>query len=278
LNPDQKRPIGISVMSFISPSTVLPLIGSRFLRDAMDPFLERVGEILEETDLGIHLLPLRGIREENIAFFNVMSFKSPRNYGSLRQVYRREVREYWGLPSEGLPSLLDWSMFGTEKECREKLKLMYDLFPKAIPIDIPWLKDSAIELSPDMYLENPRRWEALSPSGVALDTGHWQEFSPGMAEKELVKLGGWEAVRIFHLKLRDSEQIRWFLDRKTEDMNTIYLRSFLKHDYRHRIPVIIETRWRNLVRYGQSLHQSEMGVIKAIKIRIEDLEKQIYNP
>ncbi len=216
-----ERPVGVSVMSF------LPWV---FLPGGYNRIRQTIG------DLGIQLLPLRGLREEDVQKFNVISFEGPWNCGALSDALKRTL----GIKGNH-PSLIDIALFGSAQKCLSRIEMIDTLCPKALPIDVPWVSRSVIELSPDMYGGHARNWGQKIPRGVVLDTGHWQRFTPGEAEKKLKELGGLSTVRMVHLKLLSSVEIDRFL--QGGDNHGKLLNKFLAHDRHGEIPVVIEIKW-----------------------------------
>jgi hypothetical protein len=213
------RPVGVSIFSFL-PRLWLPG-GYKYVRDTIG-------------GLGIQLLPLRGMRSGHIQDLRVLSFEGPWNCGSIRDAIKRHM----GYTDRGYPSGYDIVLFGSEKLSRARVNMIASLHPRALAIDVPWVSGSAIELGTDMYGGNARQWDGKQPSGVVLDTGHWQELGRN-AEKKLLELGGESAIRMVHLKLVTPQEIMGFLH--GGNIHSGLLCEFLAHDKAGRIPVIIET-------------------------------------
>ncbi|KKU81416.1 MAG: hypothetical protein UY07_C0018G0010 [Parcubacteria group bacterium GW2011_GWA1_47_8] len=220
------REIGTSVFSFMPYNLPLFLVPGWY---------EKVGEVLKEINMGIQMLPLRGLREKHLNNFNVLSFEGPWNCGSVFGALARTI----GINGD-FPSLIDVGLFGSENVCRRCIEMLQRCCPNALAIDTPWIQDSAIELGPNMDKGNARQWGNQKPGGVVLDTGHWRKLKD--PEKELEACGGFGSVRMVHLKLLSPDETMSFLHNKRNDENTRLLKNFLVHDTERKTPVIIEAK------------------------------------
>ena len=215
-----ERPVGVSIISFF-PEFFLPN-GHKSINERLE-------------GLTVQLLPLRGLNLTDIQRYQVLSFEGPWNTGSVLDALRRTV----GLRDDEYPSLIDILLFGSgDVNTTKKVAFIAVAHPQALPIDIPWLPNSAIELSHNMYKGNARVWGDRKPNGVVLDTYHWQNFKPGEAEKLLDKFGGQSAIRMVHVKLMNPQETDLFYRGKGN--NAYLLRQFLAHDKSGVIPVVIE--------------------------------------
>lgn len=239
-----ERKIGVSIISFF-PQFFVPG-GHETIRRILD-------------GLAIQLLPLRGLRRHDVERYKVLSFEGPWNCGTLFSALKRTV----GIKGDH-PSLVDICFFGSEQLCKRRIRMIASLHRQALPIDVPWVAGSAIELSPDMYQGNARNWDK-APNGVVLDTHHWERFSGSEAEKRYMELGGPAALRMVHLKLMSLRETLLFMT--GNDRNSSLLQEFLAHDKAGEIPVVIEAKHNALAVPG---HEPS-GLLKRLADQINNV-------
>jgi hypothetical protein len=117
-----------------------------------------------------------------------------------------------------------------------------------------------------MYAGNARQWNGKRPYGMVIDTGHWWRMKNSQALKAFTELGGYEAVRMVHLKFPSANSINSFLSRQP-DLNVNLLRDFTRRDREGKIPVIIEAKNSALMLRGTVIGDT----LQAIADRIEEI-------